>query len=83
VPSFKLLLHRSRARLKAFATPASAAPSRVGIRMRRDGVVSHLDDQDLRRLRARLLNGIRLVSMWLWYMCDLVDVELLDILFDI
>jgi RNA polymerase sigma factor (sigma-70 family) len=83
VPSFKLLLHRSRARLKAFATPASAAASRVGIRMRRDGVVSHLDDQDLRRLRARLLNGIRLVSMWLWYMCDLVDVELLDILFDI
>lgn len=83
VPSFKLLLHRSRARLKAFATPATAAASRVGIRMRGDGVISHLDDKDLRRLRARLLNGIRLVSMWLWYMCDLVDVELLDILFDI
>ena len=83
VPSFKLLLHRSRARLKAFATPATAAASPVGVRMRGDGVVSHLDDKDLRRLRARLLNGIRLVSMWLWYMCDLVDLELLDILFDI
>jgi len=83
VPSFKLLLHRSRARLKAFAAPATAAPSPVGVRMRGDGVVSHLDDKDLRRLRARLLNGIRLVTMWLWYMCDLVDFELLDILLDI
>jgi len=83
VPSFKLLLHRSRARLNAFATPATAAASPVGVRMRGDGVVSHLDDKDLRRLRARLLNGIRLVTMWLWYMCDLVDFELLDLLFDI
>ena len=81
VPSFKLLLHRSRARLHAFGT--AAASSRVGVRMRTDGVVSHLDDAELRRLRRQLLNGIRLVTVWLWYVCDLVDFELLDLLFDL
>jgi DNA-directed RNA polymerase specialized sigma24 family protein len=80
VPSFKLLLHRSRARLHAFGTTAA---SRVGVRMRTDGVVAHLDDADLRRLRRQLLNGIRLVTVWLWYVCDVVDFELLDLLFDL
>ena len=80
VPSFKLLLHRSRARLNAFG---AATSSRVGVRMRKDGVVSHLDAAELRRLRRHLLNGIRLVTLWLWYLTDLIDLELLDLLFDI
>ena len=80
VPSFKLLLHRSRARLNAFGTATS---SRIGVRMRNDGVVSHLDAAELRRLRRHLLNGIRLVTLWIWYLADLIDLELVDLLFDI
>src|SRR5262245_24792023 len=80
VPSFKLLLHRSRARLNAFGSTAS---SRIGVRMRKDGVVTHLDSAELRRLREHLLNGIRIVAMWLWYMSDLIDLELLDVLLDL
>ena len=81
VPSFKLLLHKSRARLNAFGTTAASA--RVGVRMRNDGVVSHLDGAELRRLRQHLLNGMRFVTMWIWYMADLIDFELLDLLFDL
>jgi len=81
VPSFKLLLHRSRARLNAFGT--TAASSRVGVRMRNDGVIPHLDGAELRRLREYLLHGIRFVMMWMWSMSDLIDFELLDLLFDL
>jgi DNA-directed RNA polymerase specialized sigma24 family protein len=81
VASFKLLLHRSRARLNAFG--ATAASSRVGVRMRNDGVVCHLDGAELRRLRKHLLNGIRVVTIWIWYLADLIDLELLDLLFDL
>jgi DNA-directed RNA polymerase specialized sigma24 family protein len=81
VPSFKLLLHRSRARLNAFG--ATAASSRVGVRMRNDGVVCHLDGAELRRLRQHLLNGIRIVTIWIWSVSDLIDFELLDLLFDL
>ena len=80
VPSFKLLLHRSRARLNAFG---AAASSRVRVRMRHDGVVSHLDRGELRRLREQLANGIRFMTMWVWYIADLIDLELLDLLFDL
>ena len=79
VPSFKLLLHRSRARLNAFGT---ATASRVGVRMRSDGVVSHLDAAELRRLRQHLMKGIRFVTVWIWYLADLIDLELLDLLVD-
>src|SRR5262249_32608092 len=81
VPSFKLLLHRSRARLNTFRT--TAASSRVGVRMRNDGVVPHLEGAELRRLRQLLLNGLRFVMMWMWYISDLIDLELLDLLFDL
>src|SRR5262245_39128771 len=81
VPSFKLLLHRSRARLHTFGS--TAASSRVGVRMRNDGVIPHLNGAELRRLREHLLTGIRLVTMWVWSMSDLIDVELLDLLFDL
>ena len=81
VPSFKLLLHKSRARLNAFGTAAVSA--RVGVRMRNDGVIAHLDGPELRRLREHLLNGIRFVMMWVCYMADLIDFELLDLLFDL
>ena len=80
VPSFKLLLHRSRARLNTFGTATS---SRIGVRMRNDGVVCHLDAAELRGLRNRLMNGIRFVTVWIWYLADLIDLELLDLLFDI
>jgi len=79
VPSFKLLLHRSRARLSRFAT----ASSPVGVRMQRDGVVSHLDGAELRRLRERLMTTIRFITMWLWSVFELIDLELLDVLFDL
>jgi len=81
VPSFKLLLHRSRARLNAFGP--TTASSRVGVRMRNDGVVCHLDGAELRRLRQHLLNGIRIVTIWIWSVSDLIDFELLDLLFDL
>lgn len=80
VPSFKLLLHRSRARLNAFG---AATSSRVGVRMRTDGVVSHLNAAELHRLRKQLLDGIRFVTVWIWYLADLIDLELLDLLFDL
>jgi DNA-directed RNA polymerase specialized sigma24 family protein len=81
VASFKLLLHRSRVRLKAFG--ATATSSRVGVRMRNDGVVCHLDGAELHRLRQHLLNGIRVVTIWIWSLFDLIDFELLDLLFDL
>ena len=81
VPSFKLLLHRSRARLRAFGTTPAA--SRVGVRKRNDGVVPHLNAADLRRLRRHLVNGIQFVMLWIWVLSDVIDLEFLDLLFDV
>ncbi|HKB09841.1 MAG TPA: sigma factor [Vicinamibacterales bacterium] len=81
VPSFKLLLHRSRARLKAFE--AVAASSRVSVRIRKPGVICHLDRAELRKLRRTLLEGLRLATMALWTIADMLDLELLELLFDL
>jgi RNA polymerase sigma factor (sigma-70 family) len=82
VPSFKLLLHRSRARLKEFEKVAPTAP--VGIRHSKTGVTCHLAVSELRVLQQRLLEGIRLATMTLWgLVSDFVDVEMMELLFDL
>jgi DNA-directed RNA polymerase specialized sigma24 family protein len=61
VPSFKALLHSSRARLKAFEGHASR--SRVAVRRARIGVVCHIDTTRLRRLREYLVHGLQLAML--------------------
>ncbi|HXI30822.1 MAG TPA: RNA polymerase sigma factor [Vicinamibacterales bacterium] len=61
VPSFKTLLHRSRARLKAFE--GHVGRSRVAVRKSRIGVVCHIPAARLRRLRAYLLNDVQLAML--------------------
>jgi hypothetical protein len=58
VPSFKILLHSSRTRLKTFE--AHTGRSRVAVRKSRVGVVCHIDATRVRKLRDYLVNGVRL-----------------------
>lgn len=59
--SFKMLLHRSRERLKTFE--GHAGRSRVAIRRPRIGVACHIDTTKLRRLRRYLVNGVVLALL--------------------
>ena len=61
VPSFKILLHSSRTRLKTFE--AHTGRSRVAVRKSRVGVVCHIDAARLRKLRDHLVNGLRLAMV--------------------
>jgi DNA-directed RNA polymerase specialized sigma24 family protein len=61
VPSFKTLLHTSRARLKTFE--GHSARSRVAVRKSRIGVVCHIDAARLQRLREFLVNGLQLAML--------------------
>jgi len=61
VPSFKILLHSSRTRLKTFE--AHTGRSRVAVRKSRVGVVCHIDAERLRKLRDHLVNGLRLAMV--------------------
>jgi DNA-directed RNA polymerase specialized sigma24 family protein len=61
VPSFKILLHSSRTRLKTFE--AHTGRSRVAVRKPRVGVVCHIDAIRLRKLRDHLVNGLRLAMV--------------------
>jgi RNA polymerase sigma-70 factor (ECF subfamily) len=81
VPSFKLMLHRSRARLREFETVAAAAP--VAVRKPRAGVVCHLNAIELGSLRRTLVDGIRRAMTVIVLMSDFVDLDLLDLLFDL
>ncbi|HKB09512.1 MAG TPA: RNA polymerase sigma factor [Vicinamibacterales bacterium] len=58
LPSFKTLLHTSRARLRAF--DERAGQSRNAIRRSRIGVVCHVSKTKLRQLREYLLDGVQL-----------------------
>ena len=78
VPSFKLLLHRSRARLKAFESVSASAP--VAVRKRGNGVVSHLDATELRSLRQTLVAGIRYAMTALILISDFINVDVLNVL---
>ncbi|HJZ78656.1 MAG TPA: sigma-70 family RNA polymerase sigma factor [Vicinamibacterales bacterium] len=80
VPSFKLLLHRSRARLRELETAASP----VGVGTPNIGVICHLSAAELRGLRQNLLHGIRLAAMTVWNLIsDVIDVELMELLLDL
>jgi RNA polymerase sigma factor (sigma-70 family) len=81
VPSFKLMLHRSRARLREFKAVAATAP--VAVRRPRAGVVSHLNATELRSLRRTLVDGIRHAMTIFILISDFIDVDLLDLLFDL
>jgi RNA polymerase sigma factor (sigma-70 family) len=81
VPSFKLLLHRSRARLKEFDAAAGTAP--VAVRRKAAGVVCRLNATDLRSLRRTLVAGICRAMTTFVLICDSIDFELLDVLFDL
>ena len=61
VPSFKTLLHTSRARLKTFDDQTGR--SRVAVRKSRIGVVCHIPTTKLRRLREYLVNGLQLAML--------------------
>jgi DNA-directed RNA polymerase specialized sigma24 family protein len=80
VPSFKLLLHRSRANLRTFGAAAATAP--VAVRRPGTGVVCHLDATELRSLRRTLVNGIRRALTVLVLMSDFIELDLLDLLCD-
>ena len=99
VPSFKLLLHGARARLKAIAGPGLVAPrttSRGGVpappaQVRyRLGVNCRLDTSELAALQRKLLDGLKLAAFSaclfihdLAGIGDLVDVELLQSLLNV
>jgi len=61
LPSFKTLLHTSRARLKTFESHVGR--SRVAVRRSRIGVVCHIHATQLRRLRGNLVNNLRLAML--------------------
>ena len=61
VPSFKILLHSSRARLKTFE--AHTGRSGVRVRKARVGVVCHIDAVRLRKLRDHLVHGLHLAMV--------------------
>lgn len=61
VPSFKILLHSSRTRLKTFE--AHTGRTSVRVRKPRVGVVCHIDAVRLRKLRDHLVNGVRLAMV--------------------
>jgi RNA polymerase sigma factor (sigma-70 family) len=80
VPSFKLLLHRSRARLRQFGAVATAP---FGVRRPRGSVVCHLNPTELRSLRRTLVAGISYAMTGLILITEFVGVDLLDVLFDL
>src|SRR5262249_55158996 len=76
-PSIKLLLHRSRARLRELETAASP----VGVGTPNIGAICHLSAAELRGLRQNLLHGLRLAAMTVWNLIsDAIDVELMELL---
>jgi RNA polymerase sigma-70 factor, ECF subfamily len=76
VPSFKLLLHRSRARLNE----SSAAPE-ISDHL---GVTCRLAPTQLRALQQKLIEGLRVAAFYVWTLIsDWCDLELIELLFDL
>src|SRR5262249_774048 len=61
LPSFKMLLHTSRARLKAFE--GLGGGSRVAVRRSRIGVACHIHASKLRGLHQYLVSGLQLAML--------------------
>lgn len=80
VPSFKLLLHGARARLRGTGGQDPARPATP----RRRQVACRLDGAALMSLHARLVDGVRraALTVTLW-VTDWVDFELLDMLIEL
>jgi len=61
LPSFKMLLHTSRARLDMFE--GRAGRSRVAVRRSRIGVACHIHATKLRQLREYLVSGLQIAML--------------------
>jgi RNA polymerase sigma-70 factor (ECF subfamily) len=94
VPSFKLLLHGARARLKAIGNAGLLVPRNTGRggslpappgQMRyRLGVNSHLLPSELAALQRKLIDGLKIAAFsTCFFVHDLVALDLVDLLFDL
>jgi RNA polymerase sigma-70 factor (ECF subfamily) len=93
VPSFKLLLHGARARLKEIGranllqprntSRGGALPSPPGQRRYRLGVTSHLAASELAALRRKLVDGLKMAAFTAcFFIHHTIDLEIIDVLFD-
>jgi RNA polymerase sigma factor (sigma-70 family) len=99
VPSFKLLLHGARARLKEIGGAALAPrntsrggspPAPPGQMRYRLGVNCHLGASELAALQRKLVDGLKLAAFSVCLlmqgvveMSDVVDVEMIELLFNV
>jgi RNA polymerase sigma factor (sigma-70 family) len=95
VPSFKLLLHSARARLKEIGSAGrhttrlpspspgnvmTTPPAQVRYRL---GVNCHLGTTELVALKRKLMEGLRIAAFYTWVFIDDFEIfELLDFLFE-
>jgi RNA polymerase sigma-70 factor, ECF subfamily len=93
VPSFKLLLHGARARLKAIGranllqprntSRGGALPSPPGQQRYRLGVASHLGASELAALRRKLVDGLKMAAFSAcFFIHNTIDLDIIDVLFD-
>jgi RNA polymerase sigma-70 factor (ECF subfamily) len=93
VPSFKLLLHGARARLKEIGSNTSrgsSLPAPPGQMRYRLGVNCHLGASELAALQRKLIDGLKLAAFSVCFlmqavgeMSDVVDVEMIQLLFNV
>jgi hypothetical protein len=92
VPSFKLLLHGARARLKQIASAGLIAPRKTsrggnlpappGQMRYRLGVNCRLGATELAALQRKLIDGLRIAAFSALIFIQDVDPDLLEMLFD-
>jgi hypothetical protein len=93
VPSFKLLLHSARARLKEIGSVnvhaagtrrGSVVPSPPGQLRHRIGVNCHLAATELVALQRKLMEGLKVAAFsTMMFLQDFLELELLEILIDL
>ena len=93
VPSFKLLLHSARARLKEIGSAGRHAtnarrggtmpspPAQVRYRL---GVNCHLGATELAALQRKLMDGLKIAAFYTFIMAQrFLDLEMIEVLFDL
>jgi RNA polymerase sigma-70 factor (ECF subfamily) len=93
VPSFKLLLHSARARLKEIgsagrheriSTRGGDMPAPPAQRRYRLGVSCHLGATELAALQRKLMDGLKLAAFYTFVLVqDFLDLELIELLIDL
>jgi RNA polymerase sigma-70 factor (ECF subfamily) len=93
VPSFKLLLHSARARLKEIgsagrhertSTRGGDMPAPPAQRRYRLGVSCHLGATELAALQRKLMDGLKIAAFYTFIMVqDFLDMELIELLTDL